>query len=95
MRWIERGMTQPKPESLKALATALDVAYEGLLQRAGYIDEPTVSSTEQEVLTLFNALPSDRQALAMDLLRALITPPALQPNLAEAPPTENSKALDK
>ncbi len=71
VRWIERGMTQPKPETLKALATALDVRYEVLLQRAGYIDEPSVSSAEQEVLTLFNALPSERQALALDLLRAL------------------------
>ncbi len=38
IRWIERGVTQPKPESLKALATALEVEYQGLLVRAGYLE---------------------------------------------------------
>ena len=59
IRWIERGVTQPKPESLKALGLALGVNYEELLLRAGYIDTVGLSDEEKEVLRLYHSLSAE------------------------------------
>ena len=87
VRWIERGMTQPKPESLRALAAALDVPYEMLLQKAGYLEQKLSPPDEQRVLVLFRDLSPDRQALALQLLEALGTPAATtEPTQPGEPP---------
>ncbi len=77
VRWIERGITQPKPESLRALAGALNVPYELLLQKAGYLEQALVPTEEQEVVTLYRALSPDRQAIVLQLLQALGAPPSV------------------
>ncbi len=71
VRWIERGITQPKPESLRALAGALGLPYELLLQKAGYLEQGLPPSDEQDILKLYRALTPEHQALARQLLQAL------------------------
>jgi transcriptional regulator with XRE-family HTH domain len=46
---IERGdRPPPRPEILKKLARAYNVTVRELLMRAGYLDEPEVTATEEE-----------------------------------------------
>ena len=78
VRWIERGVTQPKPESLRVLAQALEVPYELLLQRAGYLEQPPAPAENDDVGALFRELTPEHQELVMNLMRALAakTPPS-------------------
>ena len=71
VRWIERGVTQPKPESLRVLAQALEVPYELLLQRAGYLEQPPATTENDDVGALFRELTPEHQELVMNLMRAL------------------------
>lgn len=68
IRWIERGVTQPKPESLKALAAALQVTYEDLLVRAGYLERTELTEDERELLRRYTALSVRARAVLLDLL---------------------------
>jgi transcriptional regulator with XRE-family HTH domain len=86
VRWIERGITQPKPESLRALAGALDVPYELLLQKAGYLEQTLQPNDEREVIDLYRALTPDRKLILRQLLQALGTPPTPADGQAEAAP---------
>lgn len=78
VRWIERGVTQPRPESLRSLGNALEVPYELLLQKAGYLEQQPGRSEDQEFLTLYRSLAPEHQDLVLQLMRAL-TGPAGQP----------------
>lgn len=71
IRWIERGVTQPKPESLKLLAAALQVEYQDLLVRAGYLERPQMDETERELLQRFNALSAKAKSAVLQLLPLL------------------------
>ncbi|MSQ10726.1 MAG: hypothetical protein EXR52_06955 [Dehalococcoidia bacterium] len=54
-----------------ALAGALGLPYELLLQKAGYLEQGLPPSDEQDVLRLYRALTAEHQALARQLLQAL------------------------
>ena len=68
IRWIERGVTQPKPESLKALGLALGVNYEELLLRAGYIDTVALTDEEKDVLRLYHSLSPEGKEMLLAVL---------------------------
>lgn len=85
VRWIERGVTQPKPESLRVLAQALEVPYELLLQRAGYLEQPLPPQQSDDVGALFRELSPEHQELVMNLMRALAPKPP--PPAGESPTT--------
>lgn len=68
IRWIERGVTQPKPESLRALATALGAQYQDLLVRAGYLERSDSSDEERELLLRFKALSPKAKATLLELM---------------------------
>ncbi|MBN2238668.1 MAG: helix-turn-helix transcriptional regulator [Dehalococcoidales bacterium] len=45
---LEKGDRMPSPDILKKLAVAYNVTVRELLLRAGYLDEPEVTATEEE-----------------------------------------------
>jgi len=70
IRWMERGVTQPKPESLKLLAAALKVNYEVLLLRAGYLEQADVlTDEERELLRLYHDLSAGAKQMLLEILR--------------------------
>ncbi len=82
IRWIERGVTQPKPESLRALASALGVQYQDLLVRAGYLERSDSSNEEREVLMRFKALSPKAKAALLELMPLMEQ--ALEAQMADA-----------
>ena len=69
IRWMERGVTQPKPESLKLLAAALKVNYEVLLLRAGYLEQADVlTDEERELLRLYHDLSAGAKQMLLEVL---------------------------
>jgi len=70
IRWMERGVTQPKPESLRLLAAALKVRYEDLLLRARYLDRADVlTSQERELLRLYHDLSAGAKQMLLEILQ--------------------------
>lgn len=69
--------SNPKPETIKKIASALRYSYEDLLAKAGYIDstkedssknikeEYELSETEKEALKLFNSLSDNAKEWMM------------------------------
>jgi transcriptional regulator with XRE-family HTH domain len=45
---LEKGDRMPSPDILKKLAVAYNVTVRELFMRAGYLDEPEVTATEEE-----------------------------------------------
>ena len=71
IRWMERGVTQPKPESLKALAEALGVTYEELLFRAGYLDRVEITDEDRELMRLLRSLSAESRRVLLEILRVI------------------------
>ena len=71
IRWIERGVTQPKPESLRALSVVLGVSYQTLLSTAGYLAEDEVNEDEKRLLEIYRDLSPQARQVLQEVLRAL------------------------
>ena len=81
IRWIERGVTQPKPKSLRALSGPLGVSYQELLEKAGYLaQDDNTSGDEQELLALYRQLSPQARQLLQEVLASLNA-------IAEPPPS--------
>ena len=71
IRWIERGVTQPKPESLRSLAAILGFRYQEMLGRAGYLDQSDEDQDEKQLLELYRGLSPDARTLLREVLEAV------------------------
>jgi len=88
LAYIEAGETNPRPDTLEKIATALNISYEELLIKAGYLSpdnkenkvpEPSdslqVEATKHPLARLiakFEALPPEYQRVALALAEAQI-----------------------
>ncbi len=88
LAYIEAGETNPRPDTLKKIAEALNISYEELLIKAGYLSPdseedkvPEVSSPLQieftkhplsRLVAKFEALPPEYQKVALALAEAQI-----------------------
>jgi transcriptional regulator with XRE-family HTH domain len=76
---VERGLYQPSPEVLKAIAEALGLSVASLYERLGWLDEDDpVEPSERQVSTVEEAIaaddrlrPTQKKALR-DMYRALV-----------------------
>lgn len=72
IRWIERGVTQPKPESLRALSGALGVPYQDFLGRAGYLaDDGLINEETKRFLEMYRGLSPQARQVLQEVLQAL------------------------
>lgn len=85
IRWIERGVTQPKPESLRALAGVLGFRYQDMLGMAGYLDQQDVDQGEKQLLEAYRALSPGARRLLQEVLAAAALI-AAEPEAAAQPP---------
>jgi len=88
LAYIEAGETNPRPDTLEKIAKALDISYEELLIKAGYLSPdsgedkvPEVSKPPQmeftkhplsRLVAKFEALPPEYQKVAFALAEAQI-----------------------
>ena len=71
IRWIERGVTQPKPESLRSLAAVLGFRYQEMLGMAGYLDQKDENQEEKQLLDSYRALSPQARTLLREVLETL------------------------
>ena len=72
IRWIERGVTQPKPESLRALAGALSISYQEFLSKAGYLaDDDLINEETKRLVEVYRELSPQARQVLQEVLKAL------------------------
>jgi transcriptional regulator with XRE-family HTH domain len=66
---IENGQSEPSPETLQAIADALNIPDEVVFRAAGYLRSSANTEYQEELLHLFSQLSQDEQDEIIELLR--------------------------
>jgi len=77
---LEQGKTSPRPETLKALAEALDIPLSDLFARAGYVTPSDLPSMNNYLHLCYGQLPDKALASLNEYIRRLIDKHGLDPN---------------